>query len=174
MTGGAEWRRQVRRLRADRAAAKRRHPAGGRAQPDRPGMIRLLPAQPYSQPPAPGAASTEESTMPNPANRAADDCRIQLRALLAQADDYAAALDQIARDDPRRLVDLARQMTTWHAQLAAVLLGVVGTPEADRGVLVTDALTALAESAPFTHAKQVSAWEHAARQFDPPPGQDQA
>ena len=113
--------------------------------------------------------------MPNPADPTADDHRTQLRALLAQAGDYAAALDEIARDDPRRLLDVARQMVHWHAQLATVLLGIVGTPEADRGVTVADALTALAEAAALTRANSISPWEHAARLFDPQaPDQDEA
>lgn len=112
--------------------------------------------------------------MPNPADLPADDHRTQLRALLAQADDYAAALNHVVSDDPRRLLDVARQMTTWHGKLAAVLLSIL-SPEAERGMAVAGALTALAEAVPFTHANAVSAWEHAARQFDPqPPGQDQA
>lgn len=108
--------------------------------------------------------------MPNPANPTADNYRTQLRAQLVQAGDYAAALDEIAHDDPRRLLDVARQMVHWHAQLATVLLGIVGTPEADRGVTVADALTAPAEA-----ADPISPWEHAARLFDPQtPGQDEA
>ncbi len=97
--------------------------------------------------------------MPDPA----DDHRTQLHALLAQADDYAIALDEIAHDNPRRLLDVARQMIHWHAQVATVLLGIVGTPEAHRGVIVAGALTTMAEAATLTHAKPVSQWEHAAR-----------
>jgi hypothetical protein len=154
VTSGEEWQRQVRRVRADRAAARRRHPASGRARPDQPGMLRALPSttrQPAGLVPQPD----KETDMPDPT---ADDHRTQLRALLAQADDYAAALDQIARDDPRRLLDVARQMTTWHAQLATVLLGIVGTSEAGCGVIVAVTLTALAEAAPLIHAEPPSLW----------------
>jgi hypothetical protein len=175
VTSGEEWRRRVRRVRADRAAAKRRHPASRRTQPDRPGMLRAVPAQPHHQPPSPAATPTEESPMPNPASPTADDHRTQLRALLAQAGEYAAALDEIAHDDPRRLPDVARQLVHWHGQLAAVLFGIVGTPGADRGVTVADALTAVAEAAALSHANPISPWEHAARLFDPQaPGQDEA
>jgi hypothetical protein len=175
VTSGEEWRRRVRRVRADRAAAKRRHPASGRTQPDQPGMLRAVTDQPDRQPSSPAATPTEESTMPNPADPTADDYRTQLRAQLAQAGEYAAALDEIAHDDPRRLVDVARQMVHWHAQVAAVLLGIVGTPEADRGVTVADALTAVAEAAALSHANPISPWEHAARLFDPQtPGEDEA
>jgi len=124
-----------------------------------------MPDQPDRQPPGQAATPTEESTMPNPANPAADDYRTQLRTLLAQAGDYAAALDQIVRDDPRRLLDVARQMTTWHAQLATVLLGIVGAPLAERGVTLADALTITAEAA--SQPKPISRWEYAARLFDP-------
>jgi hypothetical protein len=173
VTSGEEWRRQVRRLRADRAAAKRRHPASGRTQPDRPGMLRAVPAQPDGQLLAEAADPImKENTMTDPANPTADDHRTQLHGLLAQADHYAAALDEIAHDDPRRLVDVARQLVHWHAQVAAVLVGIVGTPEAERGVMLAGALTALAETAPATHANPVSEWEHAAREFERLTGKD--
>lgn len=90
--------------------------------------------------------------MPDPSNQTADDYRTQLRTLLGQAGDYAAALEEIAHDDPRRLIDVARQMVTWHAQLATVLVGIAGTPEADRGVMLAGALTDMAEAASFTQA----------------------
>jgi hypothetical protein len=113
--------------------------------------------------------------MPSPANPPAGDRRDQLRALLAQADDYAAALEEIAGDNPRRLLDVASQMTAWHAQLATVLFGVVGTPEAERGVMLAGILADVAEAVPFAHAQPVSPWEHAARHFDPQPlNQDKA
>jgi hypothetical protein len=158
VSSGEEWRRRVRRVQADRAAAKRRHPASGRAQPDRSGMIRMMPAstepaQHDHEPPVQAAQTTEERPMPNPANPTADDHRTQLRSLLAQAAGFAAALDDIARDDPRRLLDVARQMVTWQVQLAAVLLAILGAPPG-----------ADAASQP----KPVSMWEYAARQFDPP------
>ena len=70
---------------------------------------------------------------------------------------------------------MARQLVHWHGQLAAVLFGIVGTPGADRGVTVADALTAVAEAAALSHANPISPWEHAARLFDPQaPGQDEA
>lgn len=154
--------RQARRTRAVRRAARRRHPSA-RGQPA--AQLRAVPANP----------TMKENTMPDPANPTADGYRAQLRSLLVQADDYAAALDEIAHDDPRRLVDVARQMVHWHAQVATVLLGIVGTPEADRGVAVADALTAMAEAAALSHANPISPWEHAARLFDPQaPGQDEA
>jgi hypothetical protein len=62
MSTGEEWRRRVRRVRADRAAAKRRHPASGRAQ-DRPGMIRALPAQSDRQLPDPTSPTNEETNL---------------------------------------------------------------------------------------------------------------
>ena len=170
MTSGQD-RRAARRTEAARRAAKKRHPASGRALTDQPGRLRAVPD---CQLPAEAANPTmKENPMPDPANPPADDHRTQLRALLAQAGDYAAALDEIARDDPRRLLDVARQMVTWHAQLATVLLALVGTPEADRGVMIADALTTLA--APFTHPNPISPWEHAARLFDPQaPSRDEA
>jgi hypothetical protein len=165
VSSGEEWRRRVRRVQADRAAARRRHPASGRAQPDRPGMIRMMPAttepdQHDHEPPVQAAQTTEERTMPNPANPTVGDHRTQLRSLLAQAASFAAALDDIARDDPRRLPDVARQMVTWHAHLAAVLVGIVGTPQAELGVTLAQAVSTVAEP--------VSMWEYAARLFDPP------
>lgn len=99
-------------------------------------------------------------------NLTAEDHYGQLRSLLAQADDFAAALDHIVRDDRRRLADVAHQMVAWQAQLAAVLLGIVGTPEADRGVIVADGLTAMTEAADFIKANRVSPWELAAREFE--------
>ncbi len=111
----------------------------------------------------------KRNTMPNPADLPAND----LRTLLAQASDFAAALDEIAQDDPRRVLDVARQMTVWHVQLATALHGILG-PEAERGMAVTDALTTLAEAVPDAHADPFSAWEHTGRQFDPqPPGKNQ-
>lgn len=70
MTGGEDWASRMRRAQADRAAARRRHPASGRAQPDRPGMLRAVPAQPDHQPPPTTAAAVtdEENTMTNPAD----------------------------------------------------------------------------------------------------------
>jgi hypothetical protein len=178
VTDGAEWRRRVRRVQADRAAARRRHPASGLVQPDRPGMLRAVPAHPDYQPPTQAADTTDttkETDMPSPANPPAGDRHDQLRALLAQADDYAAALEEIARDDPRRLLDVARQMTAWHAQLATVLFGVIGTPEAERGVMLAGALTDMAEAVPLTHANPTSRWEHAARLWESEPtGPDEA
>lgn len=110
--------------------------------------------------------------MTSPANPTADDYRTQLRALLAQAGEYAAALDEIARDDPRRLLDVARQMTTWHAHLAAILFRIVGAPLAEHGMTLADALTLTAEAA--SHPKPASMWEHAARLWEQPSGPDEA
>ncbi len=111
----------------------------------------------------------KETDMPDPT---ADDHRTQLRTLLAQTGDYAAALDEIARDDPRRLLDVACQMTTWHAQLATILFHIVGCPLAERGVTLADALTVTAETA--SHPQPASMWEHAARLWEQLPGPDEA
>jgi hypothetical protein len=63
VNSGDEWARLVRRTQAERAAAKRRHPASGHAQPDRPGVLRAVPAQPDRQPLGP-LGNPEEITMP--------------------------------------------------------------------------------------------------------------
>jgi hypothetical protein len=63
VTADEDWRRQVRHTRAARRAARRRHPASGRAQPDRPGMIRVVPTQPDRQPPGPAANPIEENNV---------------------------------------------------------------------------------------------------------------
>jgi hypothetical protein len=94
--------------------------------------------------------------------------RDQLRALLARASEFTAALDEITHDDNRRLLDVGAQLVTWHAQLATVLLGIVRTPEAERGVTLAGALTATAEAAPAGKGKPPSKWEMAARLFEQP------
>ena len=63
-----DWARQVRRVRADRAAARRRHPANGRAQSDQPGMLRAVPGQPDDGPPSLAAQDNPGDTMTNPAD----------------------------------------------------------------------------------------------------------
>ena len=157
----------MRRTQAAQRAARRRHPAVSQARLDQPSMLRGVAVQPDRQLPAEAANPTmKENTMLDPANPPADDHHSQLRSLLAQADDFAAALDHIARDDRRRLADVDRQMVTWQAQLAVVLLGIVGTPEADRGVLVADALTLMTEAGQIINASRVSPWELAAREFE--------
>lgn len=63
MTSGAEWRRRLRRVQTERAAAKRRHPATGRARPDQPGTLHAVPNQSDRQPSGPAAATTEETNV---------------------------------------------------------------------------------------------------------------
>lgn len=66
MTGGGEWRRLARRTRAAQRATQRRGSGRGRAQPDRPGMLRA--ATSNRQPTGPAASTTEttkETTMPD-------------------------------------------------------------------------------------------------------------
>ena len=60
---------------------------------------------------------------------AADDHRGQLRALLVQAGELAAALDEIAQDNPRREADVIRQLRAWRRQLGATLDNLGGTVE---------------------------------------------
>ena len=77
---------------------------------------------------------------------AADGHRGRLRSLLAQAGSYAAALDEIAQDDPRREANVVRQLRAWRRQLGATLDNFGATPR-DEPIL--------------------SPYEWAARQFDP-------
>jgi hypothetical protein len=70
MASGDEWSRLARRARADQLAAQRRGNGRGRAQPDRPGMIRAVTTRPPPdrQPTGPAASTTDttkETTMPD-------------------------------------------------------------------------------------------------------------
>jgi hypothetical protein len=56
VTSGEEWRR----VQADRAAARRRHPASGRSQPV---QLRAVPSQPDNQLPGPAPNTTQEDQM---------------------------------------------------------------------------------------------------------------
>lgn len=93
----------------DRAAARARHPASQHRR------LRLVtgsgrPAQTAPEPASAAPDTTvQETTMTTPIP-ATDDYRDQLRALLAQAGELGPALDEIARDDRRRLADVTRQL----------------------------------------------------------------
>lgn len=108
MTSGEEWRRQVRRVRADRAAARRRHPASGQAQPDRPGMLRAVPAQTDRQPPGPAAIPTEETPMPDQRDNVAA-LRAQLLDELARVDADIQLADVGSRNGADPLMTIAAQ-----------------------------------------------------------------
>lgn len=124
MTGGDDWARQVRRVRADRAAARRRHPASGRAQPDRPGMIRAVPAQPDRQPSGPAADRSQEIDVTDQPNDtaalrahlldqlASTDAAIQLADARSRngADPLATIAAQEARQDRGRILRLLDQL----------------------------------------------------------------
>lgn len=124
MTSREEWRRQVRRTQAARRAARRRHPASGQIQPDRPGMLRALPAQPDRPPPALAANTTEETSMPDQRDNVAAlraqlleelariDADIQLADARSRngADPFATIAAQEARQDRGRILGLLGQL----------------------------------------------------------------
>lgn len=68
--------------------------------------------------------------MTNPPDQtpATDDRRGELRQLLAQGADFAAALADIAQDDPRREADVIRQVRAWRRQLGTILDHFAATP----------------------------------------------
>ena len=82
-------------------------------------------------------------TTPSPAT---DDHRGRLRALLVQAGEYAAALDQIAEGNPRREADVISQISVWHDQLSTALVGIVTSD---------------------SQGDRISVWEWCARAFEP-------
>jgi hypothetical protein len=121
VTAGKEWRRQVRRTQAARRAAQRRHPASGQAQPDRPGMIRLVPAQPDRQPPVP----TEETPMPDKPGRVAA-LRAQLLDELAHIDAAIELADARSRNGADPLATIAAQEARQTRDRIRGLLGQLG------------------------------------------------
>jgi hypothetical protein len=77
---------------------------------------------------------------------ATEDHRGQLRALLVQAGEFVAALDQIAQGNPRREADVISQIAAWHHQLGTALAGIITSD---------------------SQGDRISVWEWCARAFEP-------